>query len=75
MPPLVEHVCHCIYALRMLLRKVIQFGAVSCQVVEFPGSAFGGDDFPLPTDGALTNYEAKYGIEGRNRHRGSWRRL
>jgi tRNA (guanine-N7-)-methyltransferase len=35
---------------------------------------FGGDAFPVPTEGALTNFEAKYEIEGRNRHRGSWRR-
>lgn len=35
---------------------------------------FGGDDFPLPTDAPLTNYEAKYRIEGRSRNRGSWRR-
>jgi tRNA (guanine-N7-)-methyltransferase len=36
--------------------------------------AFGGDDFPMPVDGPLTNFEAKYSIEGRKRHRGSWRR-
>jgi tRNA (guanine-N7-)-methyltransferase len=35
---------------------------------------FGGDEFPVPVDGPLTNYEAKYGIEGRGRHRASWRR-
>jgi len=35
---------------------------------------FGGEDFPLPTDAALTNYEEKYRIQGRDRHRGSWRR-
>jgi tRNA (guanine-N7-)-methyltransferase len=34
--------------------------------------AFGGVDFPLPVDEPLTNFEAKYRIEGRNRHRGSW---
>jgi tRNA (guanine-N7-)-methyltransferase len=34
---------------------------------------FGGKGFPLPTDGPLTNFEAKYGLEGRSRHRGSWR--
>ncbi len=34
---------------------------------------FGGEDFPLPTDAPLTNFEAKYGLEGRSRHRGSWR--
>jgi tRNA (guanine-N7-)-methyltransferase len=34
---------------------------------------FGGDEFPLPTDAPLTNFEAKYGLEGRSRHRGSWR--
>ena len=33
---------------------------------------FGGDDFPLSTDGPLTNYEAKYRIEGRGRNRASW---
>jgi len=36
---------------------------------------FGGPTFPLPVDEPLTNFEAKYRIEGRNRHRGSWRRL
>ena len=36
--------------------------------------AFGGADFPLPVDGPLTNFEAKYDVEGRNRHRGSWDR-
>ena len=35
---------------------------------------FGGPDFPVPSDGPLTNFEAKYAIEGRNRHRASWRR-
>jgi tRNA (guanine-N7-)-methyltransferase len=35
---------------------------------------FGGPEFPLPIDGPLTNFEAKYEIEGRSRHRGSWRR-
>jgi tRNA (guanine-N7-)-methyltransferase len=35
---------------------------------------FGGEEFPMPFDGPLTNYEAKYGIEGRGRHRASWRR-
>ncbi len=34
---------------------------------------FGGPDFPLPTDGPLTNFEAKYAAEGRSRHRASWR--
>jgi tRNA (guanine-N7-)-methyltransferase len=34
---------------------------------------FGGPEFPLPADGALTNFEAKYEVEGRSRHRGSWR--
>jgi tRNA (guanine-N7-)-methyltransferase len=36
--------------------------------------AFGGDDFPLPADAPLTNFEAKYEVQGRGRHRGSWRR-
>jgi tRNA (guanine-N7-)-methyltransferase len=35
---------------------------------------FGGPEFPLPVDGALTNFEAKYEVQGRSRHRGSWRR-
>ena len=35
--------------------------------------AFGGPEFPLPVDGALTNFEAKYEVQGRSRHRGSWR--
>jgi tRNA (guanine-N7-)-methyltransferase len=36
--------------------------------------SFGGSDFPVPVDGPLTNFEAKYEVEGRSRHRGSWRR-
>lgn len=36
---------------------------------------FGGPTFPLSPDSPLTNFEAKYAVEGRNRHRGSWRRL
>lgn len=35
---------------------------------------FGGESFPLPTDRPLTNFEAKYDIQGRSRHRASWRR-
>ena len=35
---------------------------------------FGGEGFPLPTRDPLTNFETKYLIEGRGRHRGSWRR-
>ncbi len=38
------------------------------------GPGFGGPEFPLPVDGPLTNFEAKYEIEGRSRHRGSWQR-
>ena len=34
---------------------------------------FGGDEFPLPVDAPLTNFEIKYGVEGRDRYRGSWR--
>ena len=34
---------------------------------------FGGDRFPLPVDEPLTNCEAKYRVEGRNRYRGSWK--
>jgi tRNA (guanine-N7-)-methyltransferase len=33
---------------------------------------FGGESFPLPMDRPLTNFEAKYRIEGRDRFRGSW---
>jgi tRNA G46 methylase TrmB len=40
--------------------------------VRQPG--FGGPEFPLPIDRPLTNFEAKYEVEGRRRHRGSWRR-
>ncbi len=36
---------------------------------------FGGPAFPLPAEGALTNFEAKYEVEGRSRHRGTWRRV
>jgi tRNA (guanine-N7-)-methyltransferase len=35
---------------------------------------FGGPGFPLPADRPLTNYEEKYGKEGRSRNRASWRR-
>ncbi len=35
---------------------------------------FGGEGFPLPADSPLTNFEAKYEVQGRNRHRASWRR-
>jgi len=34
---------------------------------------FGGEEFPLPTDEPLTNFEAKYMVEGRARNRASWR--
>ncbi|HZN54976.1 MAG TPA: tRNA (guanosine(46)-N7)-methyltransferase TrmB [Candidatus Polarisedimenticolaceae bacterium] len=37
-------------------------------------SSFGGTGFPLPVEGPLTNFEAKYEAEGRSRHRGTWRR-
>jgi len=36
--------------------------------------SFGGPEFPLAIDGPLTNFEAKYEVEGRSRHRGSWQR-
>ena len=35
---------------------------------------FGGDAFPLPIDEPLTNFETKYRLEGRTRHRASWHR-
>ena len=35
---------------------------------------FGGHEFPLPIDRPLNNFEAEYEVEGRRRHRGSWRR-
>ena len=35
---------------------------------------FGGEGFPLPADAPLTNFEAKYEVQGRRRWRGSWRR-
>ncbi len=35
---------------------------------------FGGPEFPLPVDAPLTNFEAKYRVEGRDRFRASWRR-
>ena len=37
--------------------------------------AFGGPTFPLPVEEPLTNFEAKYRVQGRDRLRGSWRRL
>lgn len=36
--------------------------------------AFGGPAFPLDPDEPLTNFEAKYRVEGRRRLRASWRR-
>jgi tRNA (guanine-N7-)-methyltransferase len=36
--------------------------------------AFGGEQFPLPVDQPLTNFEAKYRVAGRRRLRASWRR-
>jgi tRNA (guanine-N7-)-methyltransferase len=36
--------------------------------------SFGHGEFPLPVEEPLTNYEAKYRIEGRRRFRASWRR-
>jgi len=36
---------------------------------------FGGPEFPLPIDEPLTNFEAKYLVEGRERFRASWRRV
>ena len=35
---------------------------------------FGGPEFPLPTDSPLTNFEAKYHVQGRVRNRGTWHR-
>lgn len=37
-------------------------------------AAFGGPSFPLPIDEPLTNFEIKYGREGRTRNRASWQR-
>jgi len=37
-------------------------------------AVFGGPGFPLAVDGPLTNFDAKYEVEGRSRHRGSWQR-
>jgi len=37
-------------------------------------TVFGGPEFPLTLEGPLTNFEAKYEVEGRSRHRGTWRR-
>ncbi len=37
-------------------------------------AGFGDEAFPVPVDEPLTNFEAKYRIEGRKRLRGSWRR-
>jgi tRNA (guanine-N7-)-methyltransferase len=36
--------------------------------------SFGGDEFPLPVDAPLTNFEEKYRLAGRDRFRASWRR-
>lgn len=37
-------------------------------------AAFGGAAFPLDPAQPLTNFEAKYSLEGRSRHRATWRR-
>jgi tRNA (guanine-N7-)-methyltransferase len=37
-------------------------------------ATFGGPAFPLPVDEPLTNFEIKYGREGRTRNRASWQR-
>jgi tRNA (guanine-N7-)-methyltransferase len=36
--------------------------------------AFGDESFPVSPDEPLTNFEAKYAVEGRSRNRGTWRR-
>ena len=35
--------------------------------------SFGGEAFPAAVDEPLTNFEAKYLVDGRNQYRGSWR--
>ena len=45
----------------------------SAMFERLPG--FGGESFPLPVEEPLTNFEAKYRIEGRSRNRGSWNRV
>ena len=37
-------------------------------------ATFGADDFPLPVDQPLTNFETKYLDQGRKRFRASWLR-
>jgi tRNA (guanine-N7-)-methyltransferase len=37
-------------------------------------ATFGGDEFPVPVDTPLTNFEEKYLLAGRKRFRASWRR-
>ena len=37
-------------------------------------AAFGAEDFPVPVDQPLTNFEIKYLDQGRKRFRASWRR-
>jgi len=37
-------------------------------------ASFGGDEFPVPVDTPLTNFEEKYRLAGRERFRASWRR-
>jgi tRNA (guanine-N7-)-methyltransferase len=34
---------------------------------------FGGEQFPVPADEPITNFEIKYRVQGRTRNRGSWR--
>ena len=36
--------------------------------------SFGFEEFPLPVDAPLTNFEEKYSLAGRERFRASWRR-
>ena len=33
---------------------------------------FGGEEFPVDPNAALTNFEAKYEVQGRSRNRGTW---
>ncbi len=37
-------------------------------------ATFGANDFPIPVDQPLTNFETKYLVQGRKRFRASWRR-
>ena len=50
--------CKFLGEIGVLLHKILRFGAVGGEVVEFPRFVFGGDEFPVvDTDGAVVVVE------------------